>query len=82
MTEFFQLLTWTSQGKSVGITAKEHLKTSKIAKFKSDTFQETEEIALQRFENLPELMVGDKFVPPTPQQTSVKFGHFEEPYLR
>ena len=55
MSGFFKLLTWTSQGKSVGNTAKERLKTGKIAKFKSDTFQETEEIALQRFENLPEL---------------------------
>ena len=36
-SQFFQLLTWTSWGKSVNATGKKCLNMSKIAKYKSDT---------------------------------------------
>ena len=44
---FFQLLTWTSWGKSIDTTEKSAFKISKIVKFESDLLKSNEDIASQ-----------------------------------
>ena len=46
-TVFFQLLTWTSYGKTVNTTENSALKISKTAKFESDLLKTNKDIASQ-----------------------------------
>ena len=49
---FFQLLTWTSYGKTVNTTENSDLKISKIAEFESDLLKTNKDIAPQSREIL------------------------------